>query len=242
MDVQEETNSLGEKYYWLFTPKKATTWDEATKAWDAPGNNQPWDTYGIEGGWTVKTNRTLYIIENRGSYLHRWTQEYVAFLDAQFTNQQGVFSDIDVSDGGSTLADFRERATLGTPTEYYDARPLVPGEYTYQKAIIGIRMRSYSRATKLGFYKATLSVDVEDILCRGNVDVVSTDPENPTRVDFNRFYYNPPEEIMFNILEYTEPCKVEVLTKTPKYFTFMLRSTITNKYVTGRVSWLSTGY
>ena len=77
---------------------------------------------------------------------------------------------------------------------------------------------------------------------RGTVEVTSTDKSNPTRVDYHKLYYNPPEELMFNILNFTEPCTVEVLTKEEKYFTIMLKSTITNEYVTGTVSWLSTGY
>ena len=74
------------------------------------------------------------------------------------------------------------------------------------------------------------------------LDYFGIDINNPTRVEFKKFYYNPPEEIMFNIVEFEEPCTVEVLTKTTKEFTFMLRSTVTNNYVTGTVSWLATGY
>ena len=240
--MEQEVNSLGEVYNWEFVPAELTTWDEATKKWDSTGTNQPWDTYGNNGGWKISTVRNLHIIENTGSLMKRFTKEYISLIDAVFTNKNIVFSDVDFRDNGLSLEELKRIAINGTPIEYEDARPLVPGEYTYEKAIVGIRMRTFNLSTKLGFYKAILNVDVEDIVSRGSVEVTSTDINKPTRVEYKKFYYNPPEEIMFNVTEFSEPCTVEVLTKTTKEFTFMLRSTVTNNYVTGKVSWLATGY
>lgn len=242
--MTEETNALGEKYVYEFTPAKLTTWDEAYREWDAIGNIQPWDTYGNQGGWKVRTERTFHLDDSKtNSRMHRFTQEHLSFIDAQFTNKNVVFNDVEFTDGGTPLKEMQLKAKAGTPVGYEDARPLIAGEYTYKDAIVGVRMRTNNLATKLGMYKAKLNIDVEDIVCRGQVDVTSTDKDNPTKVDFYKLYYFVPEEIMFNIIEYTEPCTVEVLTKTEEYFTFMLKSTITEgKYVTGKVSWLATGY
>lgn len=239
----EETNELGEVYNWEFVPAKLTSWDDAGKQWDSIGANQPWDTFGNEGGWVVSTKRTLNLNTETESRLDRFTKEYLSLIDAAFNNEKVVMNDVEFLDGGLSLDEIREMAKKGTPIEYEDARPLVAGEYTYQKAIVGIRMRTYSLNTKLGFYKAKLSIDVEDIVDRGTVEVTSTDPANPTKVSYHKLYYNVPEEIMFNITEFTEPCTVEVLTKTEKEFTFMLKSTVNkDTYVTGKVSWLATGY
>jgi hypothetical protein len=240
--MEQEVNSLGEVYNWEFVPAELTTWDEATKKWDSTGTNQPWDTYGNNGGWKISTVRNLHIIENTSSLMKRFTKEYISLIDAIFTNKDIVFSDVDFRDNGLSLEELKRIAINGTPIEYEDTRPLVPGEYTYEKAIVGIKMRTFNLSTKLGFYKAILNVDVEDIVSRGSVEVTSTDINKPTRVEYKKFYYNPPEEIMFNVTEFSEPCTVEVLTKTTKEFTFMLRSTVTNNYVTGKVSWLATGY
>ena len=239
----EETNELGEVYNWEFVPAKLTSWDDAGKQWDSIGVNQPWDTFGNEGGWVVSTKRTLNLNTETESCLDRFTKEYLSLIDAAFNNEKVVMNDVEFLDGGLSLDEIREMAKKGTPIEYEDARPLVAGEYTYQKAIVGIRMRTYNLNTKLGFYKAKLSIDVEDIVDRGTVEVTSTDPANPTKVSYHKLYYNVPEEIMFNITEFTEPCTVEVLTKTEKEFTFMLKSTVNkDTYVTGKVSWLATGY
>lgn len=239
----EETNELGEVYNWEFVPAELTSWDDAGKQWDSTGANRPWDTFGNEGGWVVSTKRTLNLNTETESRLDRFTKEYLSLIDATFNNEKVVMNDVEFLDGGLSLDEIREMAKKGTPIEYEDARPLVAGEYTYQKAIVGIRMRTYSLNTKLGFYKAKLSIDVEDIVDRGTVEVTSTDPANPTKVSYHKLYYNVPEEIMFNITEFTEPCTVEVLTKTEKEFTFMLKSTVNkDTYVTGKVSWLATGY
>lgn len=239
----EETNELGEVYNWEFVPAKLTSWDDAGKQWDSTGANQPWDTFGNEGGWVVSTKRTLNLNTETESRLDRFTKEYLSLIDAAFNNEKVVMNDVEFLDGGLSLDEIREMAKKGNPIEYEDARPLVAGEYTYQKAIVGIRMRTYNLNTKLGFYKAKLSIDVEDIVDRGTVEVTSTDPANPTKVSYHKLYYNVPEEIMFNITEFTEPCTVEVLTKTEKEFTFMLKSTVNkDTYVTGKVSWLATGY
>lgn len=239
----EETNELGEVYNWEFVPAKLTSWDDAGKQWDSTGVNQPWDTFGNEGGWVVSTKRTLNLNTETESRLDRFTKEYLSLIDAAFNNEKVAMNDVEFLDGGLSLDEIREMAKKGTPIEYEDARPLVAGEYTYQKAIVGIRMRTYNLDTKLGFYKAKLSIDVEDIVDRGTVEVTSTDPANPTKVSYHKLYYNVPEEIMFNITEFTEPCTVEVLTKTEKEFTFMLKSTVNkDTYVTGKVSWLATGY
>ena len=240
--MEQEVNSLGEVYSWEFIPTNLTTWDEATKNWDSIGTNQPWSTYGNNGGWKVYSTRKLYLAEKASKHIRKVTEEYISLINAVFTNKDIVLSDIDIRDNGLSLEELRKIALSGTPVEYEDARPLVPGEYTYEKAIVGIRMRTYNLSTKLGFYKAILNVDVEDIVSRGRVEVTSTDINNPTKVEFKKFYYNPPEEIMFNIVEFEEPCTVEVLTKTTKEFTLMLKSTVTNNYVTGTVSWLATGY
>jgi hypothetical protein len=239
--MEQETNSIGEVYNWEYIPKKATSWDEANKKWDASGANQPWDTYGNEGGWKVSTARSMSVGEDTSSFLQRYTQDYVSVIDANLNNTGVVLNDVEFKDNGMTLTDIQTEANYGTPLEYEDARPLVPGEYTYEKAIIGMRLRTYNLSTKLGVYGAKLNVDVEDIISRGTVTVTST--TEPTVVTLNKFYYYPPEELMFNILNYSKPCRVKVLTKTTKEFTFMLESTeFPGEYVTGEVSWLATGY
>lgn len=241
--MESEQNALGETYYWEYTPAEMTAWEDADKAWDSPGANQPWDTYGNTGNWTVSTNRTLYLTGEASWHGERTSKDFLSLIDANLENSGTVLSDVEISTENISEDEFAELAKNGSPIGYDNVRPLYPGEYTYEKAIVGLRMRSYELGITLGFYKAILNVDVEDIICRGTVEVTSTDISNPTKVRYQKWYYNAPEELMFSISNFSEPCHVKVLTKTDKEFTFMLESTVNSgTYVTGTVSWLAVGY
>lgn len=241
--MEREENELGEVYFWEYIPAQLTTWDEANKEWDSSGANQPWDTFGNTGRWVVNTSRTLQITHDNNWHIERTTPEYVSFIDAKLKNSGTVLSDVEIDTSNITYDEFIESGRNGTPIGYDNIRPLYPGEYTYEKAIVGLRMRSYELGVTLGFYKAILNVDVEDVIERGTVTVTSTNINNPTKVRFEKYYYNAPEELMFSISNFSQPCHVKVLTKTDKEFTFMLESTVSSgTYVTGTVSWLAVGY
>lgn len=240
----KDTNSLGEYYYSKFIPNEQTTWDDATKPWESLGTDIPWDDYANVGKWVVKTPRTLVLSDNKKhKTLIKHYVTYLSFLDIKFEDPKITYADVEFNAEGLKWEDFKELADNRTPLGYNDARPLYPGEYTYQDAWVGIRMRVNSLENKLGFYNLKLNVDVEDVIDRGNdLEINSTDPNNPTVVKFKKFYYNPPAEMLFNITSYTVPCRVEVLEKTAGHFSVMLRSLENDEYVTGVISWLSTGY
>lgn len=243
--MESEVNELGEVYYWEYIPAELTSWDDANKQWDSPGATQPWDTFGNTGRWTILTNRTLTLSESTSSHGARFSRDYLSFIDAKLSNQGTVFNDFELSTDQLSSTDFKELSRNGTPIGYENIRPLYPGEYTYEKAIVGLRMRQFNKESTLGFYKAILNVDVEDTICRGTVLAadISTDISHPTRVDYPKWYYNTPEELMFTIMNFSEPCHVKVIDKTDKYFTFVLESdTTAGRYVTGDVNWLSVGY
>lgn len=237
-----EQNSIGEEYDAEFLPGEQTTWDDASKAWSSPGADIPWGDYANAGKWVVKTKRNLSFSESFSSRISMKEKITLSLLDYKFEAPKVVLTDVEFKDGLLDFNDFKNQANSDTPVSYYEARPFYPGEYTYKEALVGIRMRVNSLENKLGFYKAKVTVDVEDVIDRGRVEVTSTDIGSPTVVRFKRSYYNPPEELMFNITQYTTPCEVKVLEKTSTYFTIMLKSIDTGEYVTGTVSWLSTGY
>lgn len=154
-----------------------------------------------------------------------------------------MLSDVEFSSEPINYTQFKEIAKFSGPVGYDEIRPLIPGEYTYQDALVGIRMRVYNPESTLGIYGAVLNVDVEDVVDKGQVNVTSTDINNPTVVTFHKRYYNPPEELMFTISNFSEPCSVKVIAKSATQFSIMLESTVTSgTYVTGTVTWMSNGY
>lgn len=244
--METETNELGEVYEWEFIPTVLATWDDANKTWDSTGAGRPWNVYGNDGGWRVTTRRTLHLGDNT-SYMDvtRLSRDILRLNDILLGNNKNDYAiqQLEIKSQKSSLADIRNFALNGAPYGYEDIRPLIPGEYTYENALVGIRVRKNTPSAVVGFEGAILNVDVEDVVDKGTVEVTSTDPDNPTIVRYGKWYYNKPEELMFSVSNFSEPCVVEVLTSDDKGFSIMLKSTIDNtKYVTGTVHWLANGY
>lgn len=241
--MEQETNSLGEVYYWEYNQSKRKSWDEVDSLWDSPSNTRPWDSFGVEGGWKVSTQRTLHL--GSGKAVNIYSKSYSRLLLGHFNlkNQNAVISDVEFDDNPINYAQFKEIAQFSGPVGYDEVRPLIPGEYTYQDALIGVRLRVFNSESTLGIYGAVLNVDVEDVVDKGQVTVVSTDINNPTVVEYHKTYYNPPEELMFTVSNFSEPCVVKVIDKTANQFSIMLESTVVpGRYVTGTVMWMSNGY
>lgn len=244
--METETNALGEVYEWEFIPTVLATWDDAEKTWDSAGAGKPWNVYGNDGGWRVKTRRTLHFGDNT-SYMGvtRLSRDILRLNDILLGNNKNDYAiqQLEIKSQKSSLADIRNFALNGAPYGYENIRPLIPGEYTYENALVGIRVRKNTPSAVVGFEGAILNVDVEDVVDKGTVEVTSIDPDNPTIVRYGKWYYNKPEELMFSVSNFSEPCVVEVLTSDDKGFSIMLKSTIDNtKYVTGTVHWLANGY
>ena len=244
--MNRETNELGEVYEWEYTPTVYTTWDDADHEWESVKSSKPWATFGTGGGWRMITHRNLHLGDSgNNATVKSFNRDIVRFNDTQLNNNKNDYAiqQVEVKDGKSSLAEIRNFALNGAPYGYEEIRPLIPGEYTYEKALIGIRVRKNSPEVTVGFEGAILNVDVEDVVDKGTVEVTSTDPNYPTSVTYGKWYYNKPEELMFSVSNFSEPCVVEVLTSDDKGFTLMLKSTIDNtKYVTGTVHWLANGY
>lgn len=243
--MEQETNSLGEVYYWEYTETQRKSWDETDVLWDSPSATRPWDSFGAEGGWKVSTQRTLHVGGNRTIHIHLDQQSRLLLSNFNFRNSNAVLSDVEFNDNAINFTQFKEIAQYSGPVGYDEIRPLIPGEYTYQDALVGIRLRVYNAESTLGIYGAVLNVDVEDVVDKGQVTVTSTNINNPTVVRFNKHYYRPPEELMFTVSNFAEPCVVKVIENslTATQFQLMLESTVTaGRYVTGTVMWMSNGY
>ena len=243
--METETNELGEVYEWEYITPRLLTWEEADDEWDSVSARKPWSYYGTEGGWFVRTNRSLHLNDN-SSYIAVKSEinEILRLCDTDLTNNHNDYAvqQVEIKDGKSSLAEIRNLALNGAPYDYEDIRPLIPGEYTYKKALVGIRLRKNTPDAIIGFEGAVLNVDVEDVVDKGTV-VISDNPSTGRSVTYNKWYYKEPEELMFSVEDYTEPCVVEVLTSDERGFTIRLKSTVnSNTYVTGTVHWLSNGY
>lgn len=243
--METETNELGEVYEWEYIAPVLLTWEEADDEWDSISANKPWDYYGNGGGWRMRTERTLSFSDSTSRVaITSRSVDILRFGDIELTNNKNDYAiqQVEIKDGKSSLAEIRNIALNQAPYGYEEIRPLVPGEYTYEKALVGIRLRKNTPDAVIGFEGAVLNVDVEDVVDKGTV-TISDNPSTGRSVTYNKWYYKKPEELMFSVENYTEPCVVEVLTSDARGFTIRLKSTVNaNTYVTGTVHWLSNGY
>lgn len=225
-----------------YTPGEYKTWDTADSAWESIRSTKPWDDFGNKGVLTINIQEGFGLSDSLGIETNINFREKFFINDFKFEPSNIVLTDLNF------VEDIYNEEELGnlsgniSPLDYDPTRPLFPGEYTYQDAIVGIQMRSSLSGDRLGFYQAKLNVDVQDVVARGTVEVTSTDESNPTRVPYYKKYYLPPEELMFHVTAATEPAYVKVLSKTDTYFDIVLVGNTSGNLVTGTVSWVSTGY
>ena len=183
--IETETNELGEVYRWEYTPTTFTTWEDATSEWNSASSTQPWKSFGLAGGWVIYTDRELHFNDNT-SYpiVNMESTDRLCISDAHLTNDKNNYAlqQVEIKNEKLSLAEIRSIAKNGAPFQYESFRPLIPGEYTYEKAMVGIRIRKNTPTSVVGFEGAVLNVDVEDVVDRGTVEVTSTDINNPTVV------------------------------------------------------------
>lgn len=226
-----------------YTPGEFYTWDNANISWEEPKADKEWKAFGNKGILDIIVSEDIQITSKYYLTFSILFTEKLFINDFNFEEPNIVLNDLEISETPIGKEDFTNLSENISPLGYEESRPLFPGEYTYKEAIVGIQMRASLTEARLGFFGAKLNVDVQDVVDRGKVEVLTVDINNPLRVKFTKKFYVPPEEIMFNVISMDEPCWVDVLSKTDEYFDIVLRANSDrSKLVTGTVSWLATGY
>lgn len=226
-----------------YTPGEFYTWDNAEISWEEKKSDKEWNAFGNKGVLDIEVIEELEINSKYYLTFSILFTEKLFINDFNFEEPNLVLNDLQINDSLISSEDFTNLSKNISPLGYEESRPLYPGEYTYKEAIVGIQMRANLTEARLGFYGAKLNVDVQDVVDRGSIDVLSIDISSPTRVNFSKKFYVPPKEIMFNVISSEEPAWVDVQAKTDEYFDIVLRAmSDRSKLVTGTVTWLATGY
>lgn len=233
---------MAEEIEVTYTPGEYKTWNNTTVPWDDIHNAKPWEAFGNKGILKIKVRESFEVSDSFSAHLNVLMREKFFINDFKFEPAHIVLNDLNFVEDVWDDTDLQNLSSDIAPLGYERSRPLFPGEYTYKDAIVGIQMKSNLTGNKIGFYQAKLNVDVEDVVDRGKVTVTSTDATTPTKVKYNKKYYTAPEELMFNVIQAEEPALVQVVDKTDEYFEIMLKGISSGDYVTGTVSWVSTGY
>lgn len=119
------------------------------------------------------------------------------------------------------------------------------GDYEYEKACIRLVLQTETTDSKPTLYDVAANVDIDDTDDRGTANI--TDTTMPTKIYFNKHYYNAPEvQVTVNSgvgNETVTPYIVNTdgIDGSKRYFEVELRND-SNERVKGAISWISKGW
>ena len=116
-------------------------------------------------------------------------EEALNLYDALVRACEGVLSDIAINSGEMSLEDFT--AIVKTVPGYAPFMDFKVGEYEYKDALVRIAVGSVVAQTEPSVNNVVMHVDIPDTQDRGTAEIEDT--EAPTKVFFNKMFYNPPE-------------------------------------------------
>lgn len=138
--------------------------------------------------------------------------------------------------------DFDTYSNNYTPIGYTELQPLIPGEYEYKDAYVGVKLSLPPTNGRFGIIDGRLNVDVEDTVVRDSVEInVTEENEGVIVYKFDKKYYTVPQ-IQYRIVYADEDCQVDLKEITKDGFKMGLKKIGTNEYVNGMVDFLAIGY
>lgn len=168
----------------------------------------------------------------------RVSDEAVGLADALLRHANAVMADLALRSSPMDEVAFRAMVAEKAPLGYSRFRDLVPGDYEYANAIIGLLLSAPVTGERIAISNAVLNVDVPDVRDRGTASV----PVGGVDVAFNRSFAEPPE-VQVTLKAGGTPSLPEVLSITTTGFTVRLLDAADGVTpVAGTVSWSALGY
>lgn len=185
----------------------------------------------------------LQEIVSKHSVLAPFVEQF-ALTDAIIRASEGVLSDLHITNTPIDFDKFVEMAK--TPALFNPFIDFKVGEYEYKDAIVKVKLSTTTQETFPSLVNCTMHVDIPDTDDRGTVEI--TDVTAPTKVYFNKFYYNPPEVIVVlrggstaNGMVTPNIVSTDLSDSDGRYFEVELLDSYGIRK-TGIISWTSKGY
>lgn len=172
-------------------------------------------------------------------------QEAFSLYDTLIKGCDGVLSNVVISTTSMSLEDFEK--LLNAPPNYSNFIEFKVGEYEYQDALVRISLKTDTKQSQPSVANVVMHVDIPDTDDKGEVEI--TDTTAPTKVYFNKFYYNPPSVnvtlkggntadgvLIPNVL--STDCQDD----NGRYFEVELWDENWSERKTGKIYWVSKGY
>lgn len=137
------------------------------------------------------------------------------------------------------------KSMLESMPYYEEFTDFYVGDYEYKKACIRLVLQTETTDSKPTLYDMAANVDIDDTDDRGTANI--TDTTMPTKIYFNKHYYNAPEvQVTVNSgvgNETVTPYIVNTdgIDGSKRYFEVELRND-SNERVKGAISWISKGW
>lgn len=171
--------------------------------------------------------------------IKKTVSEVFAFTDGDEKSYGVTLFDLELDRSAVNEIDWREYANSKAPLNYSEIRPLIPGEYEYQDAIVGVQMAIPPVDGRFGIIGSTLHIDVPDTVEKGTVQVTSSGPKTVT-LD-KKFYRET--KVLTSLVEADGQAAVEISEIGLTSFKVGLKSLTTpGLYVNGTIDWLVEGY
>lgn len=167
------------------------------------------------------------------------SREGFSIFDEDERKGNTVIYDIEIDDVVSNEETFLEYHNHKTPLNYSNVRPLIPGEYEYQNAIVGVQLKITPVQGRFGLIGSKLVIDVEDTVEKGRTKLTAS---SPTTVRLSKKFYNTPR-VLTSLVESDGYGIIEVSYVDKEKFIVGLKSLTNNtEYVSGTIDWLVDGY
>lgn len=211
LEIKSGADELQEDYYGFGTDKKVLAKDV--------------DSFTMSDSMTRKIKRFV-------------TETFLDVSDGDEESSAVILYDVELEDYALSDSQRDEYMNKDTPLNYTPLRPLIPGEYEYQNAIVGIQMSLPPVEGRFGIIGSTLHVDVPDTIEKGTLTL----GEGPSTVKLKKKFYKE-TKVLCSLVEASEPCNIVVTESGLDGFTVGLLSlTNSSVYVNGTIDWLVDGY
>ena len=172
------------------------------------------------------------------------TESFPQVYDAFLENANAVLDMVSFYTGEMDEKIFRE--LTNKPNGYSSFQEFYVGDYEYQRALVRLSIRSEQLNSGIHLCGVVHNVDIPDTDDRGTVEI--TDASAPTKVYYNKFYYNAPEVSVTQKGGNTgDGIVVPIITSVfneddiGQYFEVELL-TASGARTTGTIIWVSKGY
>lgn len=196
-------------------------------------------------GIKVSIKENFQIKEDYNRILHRKETEFPMYVvDSDERQGNSVLYDFEIfnSEGPRNQNEFDVYANNYAPIGYSEVQPLIPGEYEYKDAYVGVKVSIPPTSGRFGIIDGILNIDVEDTVVRDSVEIKVTEENDGIIIyNFDKKYYTIPQ-IQYRIVYADEDCQVDLKEITKDGFKMGLKKIGTNEYVNGMVDFLAIGY